>query len=321
MNQIHALPIYKFKLVFEVQENMELPKFKGSMFKGAFGWTFREIVCVTKMNDCSECTLKEQCSYFKIFETEMPQNEVFFLKGVKKSPHPFIISPTDNCKGTYYKKGATLSVTLTIFAEFIQLLPYFIFTFIEIGKRGIGVGRKRIAVKKVHFLESDGNSKSVLTADDKLILPSTPTFLIEPPKIDPNAPGTIKLTFSTPLRIQNEGYVIDVKRKITPEILIRAIYRRYYAIYSIYGKIPSEELKIPTNNLVNFTITENKLKFEEIERYSSRQRTKMKFGGFLGSITIAGNLEHIYPVIQVVEKLNLGKNTAFGYGEFNIDDV
>jgi hypothetical protein len=86
------LDIYKFNFKLMALEDMKLPIYKGPVFRGAFGITFRKAVCVTKGKNCFNRIISSQCSYFNIFETEVEQHDIPFLKGVKKTPHPFVMN-------------------------------------------------------------------------------------------------------------------------------------------------------------------------------------------------------------------------------------
>lgn len=322
MKNILSFPIYNFKLIFEANEEMRLPLFKGSMFRGAFGWTFRKLVCITKAPDCNGCLIQNQCSYFKVFETELPAEDLFFLKGVKKSPHPFIIHPAGDEVKTKFNKGDSLNLGFTIISDYVKLLPYFVYTFMELGKTGIGVDRAKLTLKHLLFKNELGEFVPILTSDGKLTFPEKPSISVNH-SIDRQMgiPNSIKLTFKTPVRLQAKGYIIDYVSKINPEIFIRAFYRRYYAIFSLFGGLSKDLIEIPEEIIDSITIKENDLRYVDIERYSSRQKTKMKFGGLIGSLVLSGDLKEVYPIIKEVQKFNLGKNTAFGYGEFIVEEL
>lgn len=312
----YNLPIYKIKFLFVADEEMNLPRFKGSMFRGAFGSTFRKVVCVTKLKECNDCFMQQQCSYFSVFETELPKNDIPFLDGVKKMPHPFIIHPSEDLEKTYFVKGETVTVGFSIFSDYIKLLPYFVYTFMEMGKKGIGYKRAKLTLNKVLFLLEDGTETELLSPTGKLTAPETPTYNPSHNYSEIESPNKIKLIFKTPLRIQDGGVVLFHPEKLTPKILTRGFFRRYFAVLSLYGKTDKNDSMRREITEDEIIISDNNLQFLYMERYSSRQKTTMGFGGFIGDITLSGNLSKIYPIIKAVEKFNLGKNTAFGYGEF-----
>lgn len=62
------------------------------------------------------------------------------------------------------------------------------------------------------------------------------------------------------------------------------------------------------------------LRWHDWERYSARQDTRMKMGGFVGEITFEGNIEPFMPLIKAGEVLHVGKGTTFGFGKYEIKE-
>lgn len=65
-------------------------------------------------------------------------------------------------------------------------------------------------------------------------------------------------------------------------------------------------------------VTGQRLRWQDWERYSSRQNTRLKMGGFVGSITFEGDLEEFLPYIKLGEYLHIGQGTTFGLGKYVI---
>ncbi|PIW88055.1 MAG: hypothetical protein COZ94_01765, partial [Nitrospirae bacterium CG_4_8_14_3_um_filter_41_47] len=65
-------------------------------------------------------------------------------------------------------------------------------------------------------------------------------------------------------------------------------------------------------------VKEKNLKWYEWERYSGRQETRLKMGGFVGEITFEGDIEPFMPFIKAGEVLHVGKGTGFGLGKYCI---
>ncbi len=55
-----------------------------------------------------------------------------------------------------------------------------------------------------------------------------------------------------------------------------------------------------------------------MERYSARQDTRMKMGGFVGKVDYQGNLAEFVPLLKLGERVHIGKGTAFGLGRYEI---
>ena len=60
------------------------------------------------------------------------------------------------------------------------------------------------------------------------------------------------------------------------------------------------------------------LYWHDWERYSNRQKTRMKLGGFMGEITYKGDFEPFLPYIRLGEYVHVGKGSSFGLGRYRI---
>ena len=134
--------LYFSKLSFSIQflEDIYLPKFKGSTLRGGFGYIFRKISCITKKDDCQTCIVAKNCPYSNIFTNPASIRNRTFLSENTFTPHPFVFDFEDKKETgkNFYKKGDLLDFNLVIVGDANKYIPYFIYTFIELGKHGIG---------------------------------------------------------------------------------------------------------------------------------------------------------------------------------------
>jgi CRISPR/Cas system endoribonuclease Cas6 (RAMP superfamily) len=65
-------------------------------------------------------------------------------------------------------------------------------------------------------------------------------------------------------------------------------------------------------------VKKGNLSWYDWERYSNRQETKMKMGGFMGSITFEGDFEPFLLFLTLGEHIHVGKGTSFGLGKYQI---
>ena len=63
------------------------------------------------------------------------------------APHPFILEPALDSQRTC-KEGEGLSFGITLIGRAIDYLPYFIYTFEELGQIGIGKGRGKYELRE-----------------------------------------------------------------------------------------------------------------------------------------------------------------------------
>jgi len=61
------------------------------------------------------------------------------------------------------------------------------------------------------------------------------------------------------------------------------------------------------------------LQWDDWERYSNRQQTSMRLGGFVGEIEYRGEaIKDYLPLIAAGELLHVGAGTSFGLGKYEI---
>lgn len=310
------ISLYKFKFVLQAIENMKLPAYKGSMFRGAFGWAFKRAVCVTRQPTCNNCLLQEHCGYFKVFETEMPENNIPFFNGVKKVPHPFLIEPPLDEKREF-NEGDILEVGLTLFGYAVKFFPFYVFTFQQMGKTGVGYRRDKFKLLSVINYDSHGAEEVIYTEDNGKL--KTNYHEIKETDILADANNNISkitLDFITPFRIQHEGRIIKDSSKLNTQILLSALQRRVISISRLF--CDDDSVQLNEFDDIKIEIAQNTLVYKLLERYSNRQKRKMDIGGFVGKITLTGNIKEIIPLLYLSRELNIGKNTAFGLGKFNV---
>lgn len=126
----------------------------------------------------------------------------------------------------------------------------------------------------------------------------------------------ISLRFITPTRIKFRDDLIT-----RPEfhVLVRSLLHRISALSYFHCGV---ELKLDYHSLVSraeeIAIKRANLKWVDWERYSSRQNTKMKLGGFVGKITYNGDIEPFLSLFLTGEYVHIGKNCTFGLGKYEI---
>lgn len=307
------LRIGLFHLMLKAQDDIVLPPYKGSTLRGGFGTAFRKICCVNrKIGSCRQCLLKEKCSYAYVFESSPPSTSTV-LKRISDIPRPFVIEPPLENKRLYHN-GEFLKFTLLLFGKAIEYLPYFVFTFRELGNIGLGKGRGKYVLDKV-LNASKGNiydSKTDILDNSKSILISFDNG------ISLESGDTLSLQFITPTRIKIKGDLVS-----HPEfhILIRALLHRLSSLFYFYE---GEDLALDYGTLIEeaekIRVEKSQIRWIDWERYSSRQDTRMKLGGFVGRIIYKGDFAPFLPLLLIGQYTHIGKNCTFGLGKYEIEN-
>ncbi|MCF8081199.1 MAG: CRISPR system precrRNA processing endoribonuclease RAMP protein Cas6 [Desulfobacterales bacterium] len=305
---------YSFQCTF--RSPAQLPAYKGSTFRGAFGWALKSVVCALRRQQCDTCLLRSNCLYPLVFETRMsiaPHPE----SHVVPPPHPFVIEPPDS-EQTRYDKGDRFDFNLLLFGPVNDQVPYFIYAFEKMGGigtgRGADGGRGRFVLNKVKA----GNRILYLGREGKLRnIPARRELTLKAPR--PGKPGeqTLPLFFDTPLRIKSDG---RLSRKLPFHILVRAMLRRASGLLAFYGEgEPDIDYRGLVKRAAEVRIESDNLSWQDWRRYSTRQKQAMMIGGLAGSITYSGDLAEFLPLIEFCSKVHIGKQTAFGLGKFHVE--
>lgn len=307
----------RYRFTYTAQEPLKMSQHKGNVFRGRFGYVLRNIACIGDERQCEErCEFPDRCVYSKCFETPVPDDSPM-LRGQPFAPHPFILEPPRTGK-LDYEPGDTFSCNLILIGDAINLLPWIVFTFDQIGKRRIGLRDKRgqCRLEKVESLSARDNqhTRSIYTAetemltDDGIILQ-----IVDVMDGAPDVTDAIELEFLTPTSIKVDGKWTS---QLTFEHLIRNLLRRIrFLSYFHCG----EDLDVDAHGLLEASaaVTHDlRLNWLRKDRYSYRTEKSVPMGGFIGKIRFEGDLQPFLPFIYLGEYLHIGHHTAFGFGQY-----
>lgn len=230
------------------------------------------------------------------------------------APHPFIIEPPHEGKNKY-DPDEEITFNLILIGKGIDYIPYFIYTFSELGNTGIGRAKGRYELRKV--VTHDGTIYSSDTGTLKAISPASLPLDINAKDFDTDTPSSLTIQFLTPTRIVYNGHLAPA---LEFHMLIRNLLRRISLLYYFHcGGDPSGwDFRGLIKKAEAIKVKDSHLRWQDIERYSTRQNTRMKLGGFVGEITFEGNIDPFMPLLRAGEVLHVGKATAFGLGQFRI---
>ncbi|MBW1987846.1 MAG: CRISPR system precrRNA processing endoribonuclease RAMP protein Cas6 [Deltaproteobacteria bacterium] len=321
LNQASHLDLFtlaRFRLTIEAITPLHLPPYKGSALRGLFGQVFRRVVCPLRNQDCQDCVLQQKCVYAYIFETIPPPNDPFLQKIGKmdKAPHPFIIRPPLEERRDY-EPGEQLTFELILIGRARDYLPYFAYTFMEMGKTGLGTGRGKFLLSRIDCLGQDGARECLyLAADQQLrnnIITLTGAELL--PTSSP--PSRCTFRFLTRLRLR-------IKRKYLTElhfgVLFRHLLQRLAVLAYLHCGLDCSALDFQGLRSAAYEVqrVSTNLYWEDLRRFSNRQQRHTPLGGLRGEITFAGNLAPFWPFLCLGEQVHVGKGTSFGLGQYQL---
>ena len=314
----------RYRLTYTVQEPLKMPSYKGNVFRGRFGYVLRHVACIGQEGQCEkQCEFPDRCVYSKCFETPVP-DESPMLRGQPFAPHPFVLKPPHTGK-LHYAPGDTFTCDLTLIGEAINVLPWLVFTFDQIGKRRIGLKDERgqcqlNTVESLPARDSDP-SQTIYTAESEMLTDDGLILRLEDVmQAALQVTDEIELAFLTPTSIKVNGKWTS---QLTFEHLIRNLLRRIrFLNYFHCGEDLDTEVDahglIAAAQSVRHT---PRLQWLQRGRYSHRAKAVVPMSGFMGSIRFEGDMTPFLPFIFLGEHLHIGHHTAFGYGQYRVMDV
>jgi len=308
------LYLYRYKVTIQPIDTLFLPPYKGSAFRGVFGRVLKNLACLyNPKKNCNTCQFSQKCAYGYIFETYLSKDEPDFRKH-KNAPHPYIIVPPLT-QTQYFTKDEKLSFYFTLIGKANDYLPYIIYSFLEMGKRGIGKGRKKFKVISVDACFGKYACKEIYDPK-KDHLKKINNCIRYNDFLKKSLPiNEISLVFETPVRIKRSGNLIS---PFIPFItLIERLCERATLLtyYHCGGK--NKEYQTFLKGAEKIKVKESSLYWYDWERYSAKQG-RMKLGGLIGKITYEGNLKKFLPLLHIGEFIHVGKATTFGLGKYSL---
>ncbi len=157
-----------------LDKNFTPPQFLGSMIRGAFGVSLKEVVCINPSFDCGNCFAKETCIYYEFFEA-------------KNRFHHFRLD--------FALEPKNLEFGVTLFNEAVQKYPYILSALHRmLIQKGLGSKREKIEdfmIFNENQIIYDGEFEKTKLEPKKFVC-------------DKFCPK-VKIELITPLRMKREG--------------------------------------------------------------------------------------------------------------------
>lgn len=322
------LGLYRFAM--EIEEPMELPEFKGGVIRGGFGTTFKRLTCYLRGigtagrdADCSNCSFGDKCPYKIVFEPSPPRGSKR-LRNLQDIPRPFVIRVPSDVR-TMLMPGDRLEWEVVLAGNIISFLPYFIVTFKALGENGFGLWRegKRSKAKLIEVLSVNPFTHESVVAYEgtEQVFWGEGHHVITGKDIDDEVrharEDSVTLDFMTMTRLKYKDAFVEL-----PEfhVVIRNLLRRISTIAYFYQGIETEaDFKDWIERAEQVSYDNLSIEWKEWLRYSGRSKGTMDFSGFVGKIRYRGDLKQFLPLLLYGSFLNVGKNAAFGLGQYEIE--
>ncbi len=310
---------YKLNFTCEAVTAVSLPRYNGSILRGAFFSALRQDFCLNKeLNTCLNCPRAEVCPICRLVATvERDSN-----RGAE-IPRPFALEPviTEN---TRFEPGQNFSFGVTLFGQSLALFPYVILAIQRMGEAGMG--NRVIAPSR--FLLREAKTVNPLSATERLIysnetrIVNTPDTAITQPDVLSYAArlssDKLRISLLTPLRLVVEGSLVQ---KLTFRVFIQRLLRR---LTDLYRYCCNQEIDLDFAGLLKqaegILAVRDNIRWVDLTSYSNRRHASTPTGGLTGETTFAGNLKDFLPLLVWGELTHVGKDATRGNGWYRIAD-
>lgn len=343
--QLPVIPFLRLRFILTAVQETFLPSNKGSLLRGAFGHALRRTVCVMgPQQPCPTCMLRQQCSYPRIFETLIEPDVTVprFLRGLPTAPRPYIFDCTD--ERNHLDAGASLQFDLILLGQACELHAFAIFAVSQMAAHGLGFKRLPFRLESCKWQvvsgegqEANGQRQKAMEQLQTTSMPAAPDgwrllydgatkrLLENPiPQRPPHSqiptsqlpPVTFDLRFLTPTRLKfDNNLTIDFTfRMLVFKMLRRVLELAHFHMPGAAVNWEFHDLLVAADAV---QIVQRDLRWIDWERRSNRQKAEMLMGGFIGKITLKGELSPFQDLLRSCEVVHVGKGCVFGNGKIS----
>lgn len=293
-----AVDIVRYRVCYSTLKPLRLHEYPGSAWRGAFGHAFKAVACTQTDDRCERCPENSLCPYPLLFSAGETIARPYLLE-----PHAFV---------GYFPEGAVLTLDVVVLGWLNAQLALLCAAFERLGAQGLGM-RAAVPLHLLMIQQQVGKDWAMLTLEDGARHAPPPAPLIIPPP-----PVRARVDLITPLKLKYRNNLISPEDFRASDLLV-ALARRFEACATILDTLPLPPE--PTQWLADAdTLFERtQLSWHDTRHYSSRQRTAIKLGGFVGTLWLHGPvLQRIWPWLWVGQWLHLGSSATIGFGCYRI---
>ena len=268
------------------------PAYKGSTFHGGFGHALNHV----------------SPTFYRYF---------YPPAGAGDPPKPFVVTPPLEEKPAY-APGERLQFELGLFGAATQHFPICFGAFEALGQHlGLGRNNGRYTIEQVEYFSAAGQPQLLYRQGQWRFAQHTVTGQAIAAAGSAVTCRRITLQLQTRLRLKDNGRIVSHGPAFS-QLLDRLLGRLHTLATFHQG---SELLPRPERNRLLAHAEEVQtehanVRWDDWQRYSERQKESMKFGGLLGEITYAGELDPFMPYLRLGEWVHLGGKTSFGLGKY-----
>ena len=309
-----ALEYTTYRIDLLPRDARALPAFAGGALRSTFGMVLRDFACATRAPTCEGCRVAQSCAYRELFDPLPP--EAHALQRFSAIPAPYVFDLGED-RARHLAPGLPLTVGLTLIGRARRHLGLALLAIQRGAGGGLSRSDVRLDLRRVTAVGPDGAETVVLDEPGAAVRlhPYSARFEALPP---PSGDATHRIAFRllSPTRLTQAGEPAR-PADLQPRTLLMAIARRVSLLADFHGDGPlGFDFPDLAARAGQARFTRKTLRWQRLERWSSRQQRTMPFDGLVGDVEVEGSLGPFVPLIGFAARLNVGKHASFGLGRY-----
>ncbi len=312
-NRAVRFGFFRLRFHFTAQGPIHFPVGKpGNVLRGAFGLIFRRIACVPQCQSARTCDIREACAYARIFEPSSLGNSP---SGLSDWPRPFVFRAS-HLDGRTIPPQHQFHFDVHLFQLRDPAIPYFVLTFAQLAREGLGPGRANAILTAVDHLDAAGaaigrvyDGQTFCGSDD-----IEPCWL----RLDPPAETVqrLEVRFLTPTELKS-GHQLAPQPEFG--ILMNRVRDRLSTLSDLYGSGPLEmDFAAFGERAAKVRMVRCDIGTVHVVRLSTRTGQQHPLDGFTGTAEYEGDLAEFVPFLRAASFTGVGRQTTWGKGELAV---
>lgn len=308
---------FRFRFHFAAQDSVYFPPGKsGNIIRGAFGTIFRKIACVPGCRDAATCEISGSCPYARIFEPGAARGEG--PSGLADWPRPFVFRAS-RLDGRTLRPGERFCFDVHIFDVGDPALAYFVLTFAQLAREGIGPQRGRALLVSVEQLNADESTAGQVFDGATFLVKQTPAPIILELDSAAERVNRVSVRFVTATELKT-GHQVTGRPEFG--VLFARVRDRLSTLRGLYGEGPlAIDFRGMGERAAGIKMTRCEMRRSEAERRSGRTGQVHSLGGFVGEAEYEGELGEFLPYLRAAKFTGVGRQTVWGKGEIEVADT
>jgi len=309
------LPFTALRVTLRAREPVQLPPFPGSKLEGAFGRALYGLACTQPQREtCQGCPLQTICPYGLSYAPRLPEGLSVSSLGTPPRPVIFRVAYGEERQ---LEPGEALTFGLVVVGQATAQLPYLLAALREVGERGLGRTRGRLALEEVQSVQPYTGETVTLLRGAELGVHLSP-ILVRAGDLPPVEGASLRLHLRSPLHIKVGGQMAE---HLHFPVLMRALQRRMGNLEQIHGgaaSLGADFARLPLLAREVETVG-HEVRPVSQRRKGSRPHQTTTMEGLVGTVDYRGDFAPFAPVLRYGEQLGVGKWAHFGAGLYDLE--